>query len=322
MDHTFPLDSLSSWSLRTKSSSSPSATCTYKHFTNNCIIMYTLYYTGSNNRKIAQDFSTKWNFNNCIGAMDGKHILIRPPANSGSYYFNYKHNFSIVLLALVDAEYKFIYVDVGCNGRISDGGVFKNCSLSRALENDTLNIPSSKPLPGGDRPVPFMIVADDAFPLKESIMKPYSQISLTTPKRVFNYRLNRARRIVENAFGLLSNRLRIFMTPIDLEPDTNIVTACCCLHNYLREQTISRSVYMPHGSVDGEDPGTHALQAGNWRQEGNSKRWVPLAHQGSNWHSTAAKELRDYLCDYFVSSHGEGSWQYSMILIQGLYYNS
>ena len=64
--------------------------------------------------KIAQDFS---NFNNCVGAMDGKRIMIRPPTNSGSYYFNYKYNFSIVLLALVDAEYKFIYVDVGCNGR-------------------------------------------------------------------------------------------------------------------------------------------------------------------------------------------------------------
>ena len=247
--------------------------------------------------------------------MDGKHILIRPPANSGSYYFNYKHNFSIVLLALVDADYKFTYIDVGCNGRISDGGVFRNCSLNKAMENGSLNIPSATPLPGGDRPVPFMIVADDAFPLRQNIMKPYSQIGLTTQKRIFNYRLSRARRIFENAFGILSNRFRVFMTPIGLEPEkvTKIVLACCTLHNYLREQTVSRLVYMPRGSVDAEDPDTHALLPGEWRSEENPQGWIGLAHQGSNRHSTVAKELRDYLCDYFVSSCGEVSWQYNMI---------
>ena len=79
--------------------------------------------------------------------MDGKHILIRPPPNTGSYYYNYKHTFSIVLLAVVDANYKFLYVDVGCNGRVSDG-VFKNSNLSAALEHNTCAIPSHEPLPG------------------------------------------------------------------------------------------------------------------------------------------------------------------------------
>ena len=66
--------------------------------------------------------------------MDGKHILIRQPRNSGSFYFNYKGTFSIVLLALVDADYKFIYVDVGCNGRVSDGSVFQSSTLADAIK--------------------------------------------------------------------------------------------------------------------------------------------------------------------------------------------
>ena len=146
-------------------------------------------------KTIAHDFDVQWNFPHCIGAMDGKHIVIRPPPGSGLYYFNYKHSFSIVLLAVVDANYKFIYIDVGCNGRVSDGGVFRNCDLFTAMENNTLNIPSPEPLMA-DRsfPLPYMFVSDDAFPLKEYIQKPFGQVGLTTDKRIFNYRLSRARR--------------------------------------------------------------------------------------------------------------------------------
>ena len=78
---------------------------------------------------IADNFYSQWQFLHCISALDGKHVLIQQPTDSGSFFFNYKHSFSIVLLALVDAEYKFLYVDIGCNGRVADGGVFKNCLL-------------------------------------------------------------------------------------------------------------------------------------------------------------------------------------------------
>lgn len=247
--------------------------------------------------------------------MDGKHVIIRPPPNTGSYYFNYKHYFSLVLLALVDADYKFIYIDVGCNGRVSDGGVFKNSSLYKAFETGSLSIPQPKPLPGGSVSVPFMIVADDAFPLRTDIMKPYSQVGLTRKRRIFNYRLSRARRIVENAFGILSNRFRIFMTPIALSPDKVevIVMACCSLHNYLRGQSNSHSVYTPQGSIDSEDPDTHALLPGSWRSESDPQGLRPISKQGSNMHSRAAKEMRDYLSDYFMSPDGEVPWQYNMI---------
>ena len=190
--------------------------------------------------------------------MDGKHILIKPPQNSGSYYFNYKHSFSSVLLAIADADYKFSYVHIGCNGRISDGGVFKNSNICRALEEKRLNIPSPTHLPGTQVLFPYIIVADDAFPLKEYILKPYGQTGLTTERRIFNYGLSRAWLIVENAFGILTNRFRVFMTPKGLVPEkVEVITmACCALHNFLRSR--AHSVYMPPGSIDTEDP-SHML---------------------------------------------------------------
>ncbi|KMQ83974.1 nuclease harbi1-like protein [Lasius niger] len=99
-----------------------------------------------------------WQFPNCIGALDGKHIVMQKPAHSGSISYNYKQTFSIVLMVMVDANYKFIYADIGCNGRVSDDGVFQNCSLSTTLETNSLNIPKPKPFPGGDKPVPFVVV--------------------------------------------------------------------------------------------------------------------------------------------------------------------
>ena len=96
--------------------------------------------------EIAELFESQWNFPKCIGAMDGKHILIKIPRNSDSYFFNDKGSFSIILLALVDANYSFIYVDVGNNGRVSNGGVSKNSSLERAIGKNMLNLPSPRPI--------------------------------------------------------------------------------------------------------------------------------------------------------------------------------
>lgn len=92
-------------------------------------------------KAVADGFAARWNFPNCIGALDGKHVNIIQPANSGSRFFNYKHTFSLVLMGLVDADYKFLYCDVGCNGRISDGGVFAGCSLDQPLKTKTANVP-------------------------------------------------------------------------------------------------------------------------------------------------------------------------------------
>ncbi len=63
-----------------------------------------------------------------ISVIDGKHVCLKQSAGSGVLSYNYKQTVSIVLMALVDADYKFIYVDVGCNGRVSDGGIFRDSS--------------------------------------------------------------------------------------------------------------------------------------------------------------------------------------------------
>lgn len=67
-----------------------------------------------------------WNFPHSLDAIDGKHVAIVPPANSRSYYFNYKEYHSLVLMAVVNAKYQFMYIDVDMNVRMSDGRVLQN----------------------------------------------------------------------------------------------------------------------------------------------------------------------------------------------------
>jgi hypothetical protein len=76
--------------------------------------------------KIARRFEERWQFPHCIGALDGKHITITKPAKSGSSFFNYKQTFPVVLMAIVDADYKFVTIDVGSMGRFSDGSIFSS----------------------------------------------------------------------------------------------------------------------------------------------------------------------------------------------------
>lgn len=186
------------------------------------------------------EFGKRWNFPNVLGCIDGKHIKVRCPDNTGSLYFNYKDFFSMVLLAIVGPTYKFVAVDVGSFGREGDAGIFSKCALGRAIKEKQFDFPAPKVLPNSDIIAPYVFLGDAAFPLLDNLLKPYprNQSQNDRSKIIFNYRLSRARRIVENAFGILSQHFRIFFTPIQTSVDVieDLVTVVCIIHNLMIDE--------------------------------------------------------------------------------------
>ncbi|XP_029340906.1 uncharacterized protein LOC103308147 [Acyrthosiphon pisum] len=229
-------------------------------------------------RSIAEEYNKRWNFPHCVGAIDGKHVLIQKPENTISEFHNYKGTDSIVLLGIADANYCFTYVNVGCQGRISDGGVFKYTSFSKKLEKNELGLPECEALPGRMMKLPCVLVADDAFALSENIMKPYAtDLNKGSPKRVFNYRLSRARRIIENTFGLLSAVFRIFRKPIEC--------------------------------FDNEDSNTGEIIPGSWREITSGDTGLRQFRSIPRKPASNATNIREEFKSYFMSEIGSLPFQ-------------
>ncbi|XP_040195561.1 protein ALP1-like [Rana temporaria] len=242
--------------------------------------------------EIAEEFWEKTNFPNCIGALDGKHIRLIKPPNSGSRYFNYKKYFSIVLLGLSDANMRFVAVDVGAYGSSGDSHIFRNSMMGQGLQYGDFNVPQPRPLPGTAGPdLPLVVLGDEAFALSTHLLRPYTRHGLTAKKRIFNYCLSRAHRMVECAFGICTAKWRVLLTAMHLEVDhaVNVVLACCVLHNFLRGKEITHNepplpVCEEHrGSVTTSRPSNHALQ------------------------------VREHFSDFFLYDDGQLPWQYDYV---------
>ena len=267
---------------------------------------------------IARQFEERWNLPNCIGAGDGKHIRVRCPSNTGSDFYNYKSFFSIVLLAFVGPQYQFLYTDVGCQGSASDAGIFRKSTLWKAVEANTIHIPPPRSLTQSNDPIfeasdtaiDHFFVCDDAFPLGKHLMKPYPSKNLSEERRIFNYRLSRARRISENVFGLLAARFRVFHTMISLKPESviKVILACCSLHNFLMKK--SANAYAPPGSVDTDVNGE--VQQGSWRNENIASKLQSLPKTKQRCPKNA-EEMRDLLCNY-VNGPGAIPWQWRVLV--------
>lgn len=151
---------------------------------------------------------------------------------SGIIIYNYNF-FSIVLMAVCVADYLFVYADVGAYGKTADSTIWRDCSLYNAMERNNLDLPGPQPITPHGRTLPMVFIGDEALGLHNHLQRPYSGKQLTMKKRVFNYRLSRARRYVKCSFGILSNKWRILHRPINvsIEFATDIVKACIVIHN-------------------------------------------------------------------------------------------
>lgn len=239
-------------------------------------------------------------FPRCVGAIDGKHIVIKCPAHSGSEYYNYKGTYSIVLMALVDSDYRFIFADIGGQGRISDGGIFQNSLLWQKIQTNALNLPPDAPLPGREMNVPYVFLGDGAFALHKNVMKPFpGNHDMGTNERTFNYRLSSCRVIVENSFGVVTSIFRVFKKPIeiDISKVSMITMTCILLHNFLRKSQHSRNLYTPPGTFDTIENGV--CIEGSWRQHNTSLSALRTIPPVARRAPTTALQVRSEFAAYF-----------------------
>ncbi|CAN8004230.1 unnamed protein product [Ixodes pacificus] len=267
-------------------------------------------------KKIAADMELHWNFPNCIGSIDGKHINIECPDNTGLRNLNYKKTFSVVLLASCDAHYRFTYVDLCHYGGESDGGIFLRSPLRTVLTESQCGIPPPSSV-GSAGAVPYLMVGDEAFPLKTFLMRPYprrgndpAQYQEYLKRATFNYRLSRTRRLIENSFGIMANRWRILRRAFKASEEIteSVVKACVTLHNFLlKDSAHSRSAYSPPGYTDHED-WEGKLIDGQWKNDTSGQPGLrDLAGVGLRPARTALA-VRDQLASYFMND-GKVEWQ-------------
>lgn len=184
-------------------------------------------------RQVMGKFGEEWQFPYAFTAVDGSHLPMKCP-NGGAHamkqYFNFKGFYSIVLMALVDAEYRFIWASVGAPGNTHDSTLLQSTDLwKKIVEGDFIPNVAQKM---DNVEIPPLILGDGAFPLRTFLMKPHGDAVLSDNKRYFNFRHSRARLVTEGAFGRLKSRFRVLYRKCECNKETVKLygLACVVLH--------------------------------------------------------------------------------------------
>ena len=146
-------------------------------------------------------------------------------------------------------------------GAASDAQIYNRSELKECIDDGSIGFPPAEALPNDNEDVQYYLIGDNAFALRSNMMKPYSHHGMADDEMIFNYRLSRARRVVENAFGMLANRFQVLLATMNHAPATLrlIVTTCLCLHNLMR----MRYPRQQNIRLDRED--NHQVIPGQWR---------------------------------------------------------
>ena len=223
-------------------------------------------------------FDLKWQFIQCAGAIDGCNIPVKPPSQHHTDYYNRKGWYSVILQAVVDHDYLFMDIMVGWPGSVHDARVLANSDLyQKATDKQILNSESRRILEKNIYP---FLIGDSAYPLTSWIMKPFPcNSALSHSQKQFNYRLSRARIVVENAFGRLKARWRRLMKQNDMNICNvpNVVATCCILHNIC------------------ESRGETFIEG--WSEE--ARQEDPPSTSTSAASSSQAKDIRETLVQYY-----------------------
>lgn len=241
-------------------------------------------------KNVSKQFEQKTQFPNCIGALDGKHIRLKSNKRG-------KKSQSIILLAISDANYRFTLVNVEPFVRDKETDDFNRCRLRKQLYKEKLRIPDPEMLPNTkDCPVPYVFLGDESFALQKHILRPYSKNFLSIPKKVFNTRLAKARRCIDIAFGIFTNKWKLFQKPMILTPQfaVRVTKAACLLHNFVlaRDGFNEKDTFYENVSSFGNDEDDLDF--------------------GRNEFTVEAIKFREQFAEYFVSPNGEVSWQYKV----------
>lgn len=208
---------------------------------------------------------------------------------------------------------------MGGYGSEGDASVFFNTKFGRSIIQNTIELPEDTQILS--KKMPYVFLADDAFPLTDRVLKPFSpprNQPLTEQERIFNYRLSRARRCVENAFGVLTTKFICLSRALFCKPDRaqKIVAACCILHNHFLKN--SRQSYCPNGFADRYDENGQLIE-GDWRnsaRDGMVNLQAPHGRSNIQRRTTNGKEIRGIFKEFVNSPQGSVDWQRRAVFLE------
>lgn len=174
---------------------------------------------------------------------------------------------------------------MGGRGKQSDGGTFHASALRHLIEENKFNIPKPEKLPHCNIVAPYVLVADEAYSLKNYLLRPFPRSTLNVQRRVFNRRLSTARQTIECAYGILSTKWRRLQKSIETSRDNAclIIKTTCLLHNIILD-------------LDGDaDPDCHTWATA----EINHNNMQNVIRNSDRNPTRQAKIIRDKFMNYF-----------------------